>query len=392
MASTKPVAMAISCHAFNKDGSMIALSPNSSEVVIYSTEKTEDSEKWVSKYILTEHGGSVSGIDWCHETNRIVTCGHDRNAYVWTYEAKSDVWEPQLVVLRINRAATSVKWSPLGNKFAVTSGAKCVPICRYEKSSNWWISKMLKKHKSTVLSCAWCPNNKFLITGSSDNKCRIFSAYIKKLDSAEEDGFGALWPEQHHFGEVLAEFDQAKSWVHSVAWAPSGLRVAFAGHGANVSFVQLVVGAAPIVSTVQSPDLPFLAIDFLSDDSLVAAGYNCNPTLYTATGDAANPKWSLNTLLDKQGKGDEKAAPGRTTTAFAGARAMWAGATDRGHAAGAAAGTAKETTLLTRHQNTITSLWKNAPGVITTAGVDGRVLYWDLAKLGVDVKGLKIVS
>jgi hypothetical protein len=47
-----------------------------------------------------------------------------------------------------------------GNKFAVTSGMKCVPICNFDPSSNWWVSKIIKKHKSTVLSVAWCPNNK----------------------------------------------------------------------------------------------------------------------------------------------------------------------------------------------------------------------------------------
>ena len=48
----------------------------------------------------------------------------------------------------------------VGNKFAVTSGAKVVPVCHFEVSNNWWISKMIKKHKSTVLDLAWCVNNK----------------------------------------------------------------------------------------------------------------------------------------------------------------------------------------------------------------------------------------
>lgn len=80
----------------------------------------------------------------------------------------------------------------------MSSGAKCVPVCHYEEANNWWVSKMIKKHKSTVLSLDWCPNNKvrvcngtqhthrcrvqFIVTGSSDNKCRIFSAYIKGID------------------------------------------------------------------------------------------------------------------------------------------------------------------------------------------------------------------
>ena len=36
----------------------------------------------------------------------------DRNAYVWTYVGSK--WKPSLVILRINRAATIVKWSPKG--------------------------------------------------------------------------------------------------------------------------------------------------------------------------------------------------------------------------------------------------------------------------------------
>jgi actin related protein 2/3 complex subunit 1A/1B len=72
-------------------------------------------------------------------------------------------WKPTLVILRINRAATAVKWSPDGKKFAVASGAKCVPICYYEAANDWWISKMIKDHKSTVLCLDWCPNSKVLL-------------------------------------------------------------------------------------------------------------------------------------------------------------------------------------------------------------------------------------
>lgn len=55
------------------------------------------------------------GIDWAPNTNRIVTCAADKNAYVWT-QGEDKHWEPTLVVLRANRAATCVKWSPLGSK------------------------------------------------------------------------------------------------------------------------------------------------------------------------------------------------------------------------------------------------------------------------------------
>jgi len=60
-------------------------------------------------------------------------------------------WKPTLVVLRLNRAATCVRWSPLENKFAVGSGARMVSVCYFEQENDWWISKQIKKPiRSTV--------------------------------------------------------------------------------------------------------------------------------------------------------------------------------------------------------------------------------------------------
>lgn len=75
------------------------------------------------------------GIDWAPKSDRIVTCGADRNAYVWSQ--KEGVWKPTLVILRINRAATFVKWSPLENKFAVGSGARLISVCYFESENDW---------------------------------------------------------------------------------------------------------------------------------------------------------------------------------------------------------------------------------------------------------------
>ncbi|PKU26817.1 actin-related protein 2 3 complex subunit 1b [Limosa lapponica baueri] len=75
------------------------------------------------------------GIDWAPESNRLVTCGTDRNAYVWTL--KGNVWKPTLVILRINRAARCVKWSPKENKFAVGSGSRLISICYFEQENDW---------------------------------------------------------------------------------------------------------------------------------------------------------------------------------------------------------------------------------------------------------------
>ncbi|NWX89645.1 ARC1B protein, partial [Nothoprocta pentlandii] len=121
----------ISCHAWNKDRTQLALCPNNHEVHIYR----KDGGRWSKAHELKEHNGQVTGIDWAPESNRLVTCGTDRNAYVWTL--KGNVWKPTLVILRINRAARCVKWSPKENKFAVGSGSRLISICYFEQENDW---------------------------------------------------------------------------------------------------------------------------------------------------------------------------------------------------------------------------------------------------------------
>jgi actin related protein 2/3 complex subunit 1A/1B len=164
------ITRAISCHAWSPDYSQIALSPNSDDVLIYETD-TGDASGWKLLHTLPEHDSFVSGIDWS-PSNTIVTCGHDRNAYVFSFDGKE--WKPTLVIVRISRAATAVKWAPSGAKFAVTSAAKVVSVCHYEEDNNWWVSKLIRGHKSTVVALDWHPNSKvrffrdfFLILGSS---------------------------------------------------------------------------------------------------------------------------------------------------------------------------------------------------------------------------------
>jgi len=378
------VAVSVSYHAWNKDQTKIALCPNSHEVWIFETNKSEDWKSWKQTHTLKKHAQFVSGIDWSPVTDQIVTCGHDRNAYVWKFDAKDKEWKPTLVILRINRAATQVKWCPAGNKFAVASGAKCVPVCHFEKSNDWWISKMIKKHKSTVLSLAWCPNNKFIVTGSCDFKCRVFSAYIKGVDPAEDDGFGEVWPDQHKFGEILCEFEHTKAWVNSVAWSPGGFRIAFTGQGSSIHFVQILAGATPVVQTLELDCLPFLDMDFVSEGSVIAAGFCMNPTIFRASGDDSDPKWELADCLDKMsGGGGGAAAPEQKKGgAFDKAKGMFADSVSRGIKFGAGDGKSGGMEILTKHKNYISCIQLFGKGGtvkrLTTSGLDWRILFLNL--------------
>ena len=88
--------------------------------------------------MLAQHDLLVTSIDWSAITHKIVSCSQDRNAFVWTYDDQNATWKPELVILRINRAALDCKWSSDGQKFAVASGAKCVPVVSH-------------------MACAWTP-------------------------------------------------------------------------------------------------------------------------------------------------------------------------------------------------------------------------------------------
>lgn len=350
--------LAVSYHAWNGDQTLCATSQNDEFVTVMET-KGRDPSTWTVKSVLAEHTGYVSCIDWCAKTNLIVTCGHDRNAYVWKETENDDEWKPELVILRINRAATSVKWSPEGNKFAVTSGAKCIPVCYYDEPGAWWISKMIKKHKSTVLSCAWCPNNKLLVTGSSDFKCRIVSAFIDNVDTSEPEPFGSLWKKQDKFGEVMVEFDQTKAWVNTVAWSPSGFRLAFAGHGSTLHFVQ-ITAEGPVVTNINDPGLPLSSVEFVDDNTLVGAGWDMNPRVYKASGDASAPEWAFSAKLDP-----EKAATKVNSSAMSRFQRMDSHGQEQ-----------QASTNLTRHQNLISNVQLLGNGEISTTCLSGKIFFW----------------
>jgi actin related protein 2/3 complex subunit 1A/1B len=231
---------AITCHCWNGDRSKLAISPNNNEVHIYA----KKAGKWEIENRLTEHTSRVTGIDWAPKSGSLVTCGADRNAYVWKFQ--DGVWHPVLVILRINRAATVVKWSPSENKFAVGSGARIISICFFDKENDWWVSKHIKKPlRSTITSIDWHPNNCLLAAGCTDFKARVFSGYIKDI---EEKPTETVWGKKMMFGNLMAELSNGGGgWVHSVSFSPSGDKLVWVGHDASISVANMTGGTEKYV-------------------------------------------------------------------------------------------------------------------------------------------------
>mmetsp|Transcript_52466 Transcript_52466/g.104202 ORF Transcript_52466/g.104202 Transcript_52466/m.104202 type:complete len:360 (-) Transcript_52466:363-1442(-) len=286
---SKEYGAGITCHAFNADCSKIAVCPNSNELHIYG--RGADGT-WQPEHKLTEHDMLISGVDWNHATNCIVTASHDRNAFVWNEEKDPNgpgtVWKPSLVILRIDKSALDVKWSPNGLKFAAASGAKCVSVCSFADEDNWWVSKTIKKHKSTVLCLAWHPNSQFLATGSSDFKCRVFSAYISTDGKPDPATPAPCQGKVVEFGETYFEFPSASvsvGWVNACAWSPSGETLAFAGHDSSLVVVTFPEGdAEPVEQLIKFGELPLSTLSFVSESGLVGAGHGFSPLAFASLG------------------------------------------------------------------------------------------------------------
>jgi len=373
----------IICHAFNKDRTELAISPNSNEVYIFK----KSGASWTQTATLNEHDKLVTGIDWDPIHNRIVTCSQDRNAYVWTWTKETDRnekgemetiegWKPTLVILRINRAATQVKWSPKGDKFAVASGAKCISICYFEKDNDWWVSKHIKKPiTSTVLSIDWHPNNVLIASGSCDFKARVFSGYIKGVDDKPE---GSAWGSKLPFGDVFGEFTTG-GWVHDVAFSPDGECLGFAGHDSTVSVFSGPEAKTSVKVTLKSSSLPFTRLLWVTGKSIIATGHDNNPTLFNF--DGANLKQVEK--LDSGKGGDSKAKDATALNKF---KQM----DSRGQESDT------DTVLKTLHQNAISGISAHTGGrgavtKFSTVSIDGKLIIWDLKSLESSIAGLKII-
>jgi len=364
----------ITCHAWNRDRSQLALSFNNHEVCIYQ----RDGGEWKLLDCLNQHDLRVMGIDWGANTNRIVTCAVDRNAYVWTQDSDMK-WKPTLVLLRINRAATCVKWSPLENKFAVGSGARLISVCYFEQDNNWWVSKHIKKPiRSTVTSLDWHPNNVLLLAGSTDYKVRVFSAYIKDI---EQQPSPTLWGTKMPLGQLMAEFKNSPTgggWIHGVSFSADGNKICWIGHDSAIN-VAVATQTGPIVTKLNTEYLPFLSCVWISPNTIVVAGHSCTPLLFSISSDT-QPTLTFVGKLEQ----DQKKSGGSLT-----AMRHFQNLDKR------AESDSVDTVLDSIHQNSITNIViyqgdKGSANKISTSGMDNQLVVWDLNTLTRSMKGLNL--
>jgi len=84
-----------------------------------------------------------------------------------------------------------------------------ISVCYFEEENSWWVSKHIKKPiRSTITCIDWHPNNVLLATGSTDFKLRVFSTYIKEIESRP---VATDWGKKMPFGQMMAEYANQSS-------------------------------------------------------------------------------------------------------------------------------------------------------------------------------------
>ncbi|OQE14242.1 hypothetical protein PENSTE_c037G05938 [Penicillium steckii] len=348
----------IADHSFSSDRQTLAVA-RENNVELYQS----SGNKFTLSDELKGHEKTVTSVDIAPNSGRIVTCSQDRNAYVW--EQTPSGWKPTLVLLRINRAATFVRWSPSEQKFAVGSGARVIAVCYFEEENDWWISKHLKKPiRSTITTLAWHPNSVLLAAGSTDSHARVLSSFIKGVDTRPEP---SAWGERLPFNTICGEYlNDSAGWIQGVSFSPSGNALAFTGHDSSVTVVYPSAPEQPprAMLNISTRLLPLNSLIWNGENEIIAAGHDCEP--FRFRGDESG--WQLaGSLENKDGEG---AGGAREESALNMFRQMDL----KGQAQ-------VNTKLKSTHQNTVNAVraFQESNGQVTsfsTSGVDGRVVIW----------------
>ena len=286
----------ISCVAFNKDFTQVALSKKDNLIYIYSIKDIMKPDTWKLLYTLDSHFQYISGLDWCPATNRLLSCSYDKTSFVWEFSDKK--WNPNNVVATTKLGYLCCKWNKRGDKFCEGTSAKQLLIGYFNKKSNWWMGVNIKAHKSSVVTCEIDPTSLFVLSGSTDLRIYVSSCYLPKVD----DQFlnDSTKPLAQEFGQVIYEF-KTNCWVNSVAWLPSGNWGIVAGQDATISVINYSEQKSDVIRCKHSPATSLIPI---SDTSFLAICYDRNIIEYGKEGDS----WKIKKTITEKGSGAQQKA------------------------------------------------------------------------------------
>lgn len=174
---------------------------------------------------------------------------------------------------------------------------------------------------------------------------------------------------------LITSFILGGGWIHSVCFSPDGNKICWVSHDSTINVAD--ASRDNSVTKLRTEFLPFLGCTWITDKSIVAAGHSCVPVVFSYSDGHLQFIAKVDNSLKKEASGlsamkkfqslDKQA---RTETS--------------------------DTSLDSIHQNAITCLCiyqgnKSFASKISTSGLDGQLVIWDLVSLEKGLQGLRII-
>jgi actin related protein 2/3 complex subunit 1A/1B len=132
------------------------------------------------------------------------------------------------------------------------------------------------------------------------------------------------------------------------------------------------------------PSLPLTSLIWTSEDTIIAAGHDCRPLVFSGSEAGWHEAGTLDDVNSARSAEPRTGFGGNTSVGRlkTGAFATFRDADSRGHSSSPSSPTV-DTKFLTIHQNTITNVRAyeqkgNAVTKVSTSGVDGMLVIWDV--------------
>jgi actin related protein 2/3 complex subunit 1A/1B len=128
----------ISCFSWNSDATKIAVCPGTKDILVLSTEGSEEISEWKLDQVLSYHYAIVTSLHWHPGTDWLLSCSSDRAALVWKPNEVGKM-TPQLVIMKEKRANLDACWNMRGDKFLIGSSSGLVYQCFFEAGLKFWV-------------------------------------------------------------------------------------------------------------------------------------------------------------------------------------------------------------------------------------------------------------
>ena len=330
----------ITCHSWNADRTQIVVANNSHLLEVYLIR----GDSWERQHTLKEHHQTVSAVDWHPLTNRIISCSHDRNVVVWEL---SGTWKPALVNFYQTRGVLDASWSTRGDKFVVGTGSKNIGVGHWSDLLHAWNTKRMKFFSSSVTCVRFDPSGLVIAAGSTDSTCKVLTAFMEEVDNNTPGNF--KFSGVRTFGETLYTINTG-AWVNGLSWSQDAGWISVVSHNSTVIFSNL----SNEQTTVWSGK-PFMSVQFVADDKVVAGGFDNRPIMFQRVGE----RWGE----PKEIKGEEEKTESVVQSRVKNLAKGFDGRKER-------------EAMVTRHKNCITCIRAVDPERFSTSDITGSLYLW----------------